>query len=228
VRRQPLLHHAQRLEAEWPVAAVDEEAGPVAGVDHVAAHRAAELARRLERRLARVLAAHDLDELHHGRRVEEVHADHPLRAGHACGDLGHAQRRRVGREHAVRAHDLGQAREQRALELERLRRRLDHDVGLRQPGHLGRRLQRPSRLQPPLLDLVLEPLGDPGQPALQRRGVGIVDERARARRRGELRDARAHRPGADDSDDHGYDGTSAFSPVSARPMMSFWICEVPS
>ena len=25
-----------------------------------------------------------------------------------------------------------------------------------------------------------------------------------------------------------YDGTSAFRPVSARPMISFWICEVPS
>ena len=65
---------------------------------------------------------------------------------------------------------------------------------------LRRRLDRPgrARLEPPLLDLVLEPLGDAGQPALERLGVGVVDERARARRRGELRDAGAHRAGAED------------------------------
>ncbi len=40
----------------------------------------------------------------------------------------------------------------------------------------------------------------------------------------ELRDARAHRAGSHDADH----GTRALSPVSARPMMSFWICEVPS
>ena len=62
----------------------------------------------------------------------------------------------------------------------------------------GRRLDRPgrARLEPALLDLALEPLGDAGQPALERIGVGVVDERARARRRGELGDAGAHRPGA--------------------------------
>ena len=75
---------------------------------------------------------------------------------------------------------------------------------------------------------MLEPLGDAGQPALERLGVGVVDERARARRRGELRDAGTHRAGPEDPDHGHYDGTSAFSPVSARPMISFWICEVPS
>ena len=126
-------------------------------------------------------------------------------------------------------HDLGDAREQRAFELERLRRRLDDDVGFGEPRQFGHALERPARarLQPPLLDLVLEPLGDAGQPALQRLGISVVDERARARRRGELRDAGAHRAGAEDPDDH-YDGTSALRPVSARPMISFWICEVPS
>ena len=68
----------------------------------------------------------------------------------------------------------------------------------------------------------------PASPRSSAVGVGVVDERARARRRGELRDAGAHRAGAEDPDDGHYDGTSAFSPVSARPMISFWICEVPS
>ncbi len=117
----------------------------------------AELARGLERRLAGALARHDLDELHHRRRVEEVHADHALGPGHAGGDLGHAQRRRVGGEHAVVAHDLGDAPEQLALELERLRRRLDHDVGVGQRGESSaastgrprRRRAAPSRPRAP-------------------------------------------------------------------------------
>ena len=40
-----------------------------------------------------------------------------------------------------------------------------------------------------------------------------------------LGDAGAHRPGAGDSEQH---QVSALSPVSARPMISFWICDVPS
>ena len=76
----PSWHEPQRLEAERAVAAVHEEAGAVGGVDDVLAHRPAELARRLERGLAGVLARDDLDELHHRRRVEEVHADDALGA----------------------------------------------------------------------------------------------------------------------------------------------------
>ena len=59
----------------------------------------------------------------------------------------------------------------------------------------------------------------------------VVEQRARAGEARELGDARAHRPGADDADDLGYpghEGTSALMPVSARPMISFWIWEVPS
>ena len=159
-----------------------------------------------------------------------MHADHALGARHARRDLGDAQRGGVGGEHAVLAHDLGQLPEQLALELERLRRRLDHDLGVRQIAERGRRLERPGGafLQAPLLDLALEPLADAGEPALECVRVGVVHERARARGARELRDAGAHRAGAEDSDDGHYDGTSAFSPVSARPMISFWICEVPS
>ena len=131
----------------------------------------AELARGLERGLARALARDHLDELHDRRRVEEVHADDALRAGHAGGDLGHAQRRRVRGEHAVVADDLGDAPEQLALELERLRRRLDDDVGAGELVELLGRLDHAGRagLEPPLLDLAREPLApdrsDPRSPA---------------------------------------------------------------
>ena len=172
---------------------------------------------RLERRLARPLARDHLDSFMTGAGLKKCMPTTRSGARHARRDLGDAQRRRVGGEHAVLAHDRASSREQLALELERLRRRLDHDVGVGQRAERRRRLERPgrARLEPALLDLALEPLGDAGQPALERSGVGIVHERARARRRGELRDAGAHRAGAEDSDDH-YEGTSAFSPMIIR------------
>ena len=62
-----------------------------------------------------------------------------------------------------------------------------------------------------------------------------MQQRPGARQAGELGDPGAHRPGAGDADDAGragagdaHDGTRALMPVSARPMISFWICEVPS
>ena len=226
----PSCTSAQRLGPERAPAAVDEEARPVGRVDHVAPHRAAELARRLERGLARLLPGHHLDELHRRRGVEEVHADHALGPGDARRDLGHAERRRVGRQHAVVAHHLGDALEQRALELERLR--------APPRSRCRRRRARPPPPRPRPARPHLPPAA-PSRPRVRaaRRsrparaeclGVGIVDERARPRRRGELRDAGAHRAGPEDRDDGHYEGTSALSPVSARPMISFWICEVPS
>ena len=70
-----------------------------------------------------------------------------------------------------------------------------------------------------------------GGAALQRLGERVVQQRARAGEHGELGDPAAHRAGADDADDL-RDGcphpVSALMPVAARPMISFWICEVPS
>ncbi len=81
--------------------------------------------------------------------------------------------------------------------------------------------------------------------ALRRTRDRVVEQRPRARRRGELRDAGAHRPGAGDADDGGQParpvhadtgsasrsttiGLSASMPVASRPMMSCWIWLVPS
>ena len=57
-----------------------------------------------------------------------------------------------------------------------------------------------AALGPPALQAV----GDLGQAALARLGHGVVQQRARARRGGELRDPGAHGPGADDADDLGH------------------------
>ena len=52
--------------------------------------------------------------------------------------------------------------------------------------------------------------------------------------RADLRDPRPHAARAGDADRRrqidraGHAGTSALTPVSARPMISFWICDVPS
>ena len=83
-------------------------------------------------------ALHDLDERHQGRRVEEVHADDPLRRGDGGGDLGDRERRRVGREDRVRTHDPLELGEERVLGVEILDDRLDHEVAVRKGGELGR------------------------------------------------------------------------------------------
>src|ERR1019366_2951115 len=60
---------------------------------------------------------------------------------------------------------------------------------------------------------------------------GIVQERPRARAARELGDAGPHRAGTQHADDArwaAHAGTSAPMPVISRPMISFWICEVPS
>ena len=61
-RRDPLLEQLQALEPERPVAAVDEEAGAVDGVDHDLAHRLAGGARDRERLRRRLRAGDDLEQ----------------------------------------------------------------------------------------------------------------------------------------------------------------------
>ena len=74
--------------------------------------------------------------------VEEVHPHDSPRALGGRRDLRHTQRRRIGRKDRVRWGQRIQLREQFALELELLRRRLDHQVGSRR-----RRLQHRRRGQ---------------------------------------------------------------------------------
>jgi hypothetical protein len=86
---------------------------------------------------------HDLDQLEHRRRVEEVHADDLRRPTRGHGDLGDRQRRRVGREHRVRLADLVQGSEDLPLELEPLRDGLDHQIDI------GEVVQRRGEPHPP-------------------------------------------------------------------------------
>jgi len=200
----PLLQELERLEAEGPVAAVDQETGPVGGVDDALAHSPPGGARDVERLGRGVDARDDLDQRHDGRGVEEVHAHDAPGVGRRAGDRGDRDRGGVGGQHGARG-DLAQGGEELAFELEALGGRLDDQSGCGQLVELGRRGDLAGlALQTALRAPALEAVGDLGQSALARLGHGVVQQRARARGGGELRDPGAHGPGADDTDDLGH------------------------
>ena len=75
--------------------------------------------------------AHDLDQLHDRRRVEEVHPDDLARPPGDHRELGDRQARGVGRQDRVRRADLVQLREDLGLELHALGHGLDDQLGAR-------------------------------------------------------------------------------------------------
>ena len=170
VAGHPLLEQPQRLPAEGPCAAVDEESRPVGRDDHLLAHRLACGARHLEGTLAGLVGPDQLEQAHQGRRVEEVHADHVL------GPRGHAGERRdrdrggVGGEHRVGAHDPREALEERALEVGALGRGLDHELARRELLERGDRLEAPRgvRARAPLLDPLRETAANRERTPLER------------------------------------------------------------
>ena len=72
--------------------AVDDEAGRVRGEHRRLAQLADEGGRGRERLVAGALRADQLDERHHGDRVEEVDTDEPLRVRELGAHLGHRER----------------------------------------------------------------------------------------------------------------------------------------
>ena len=167
-----------------------------------------------------------------------MHADHafcPLDRGR---DSGHEQRGGVRCEHAAFGdHIRRQLDEQLPLELEPLRRGLDHQLAGTQVLEAWSRLQPVSRVicllwgQPlafhPSLQLGDDVLGSP----LERFWNGIVQQRSGAGQAGQLSDPGAHGAGAGDADrPRRRSGchVSALMPVTARPMISCWIWDVPS
>ena len=85
------------------------------------------------------VAAHDLDQRHHRHGVEEVDADEALGAGDERRQLAHRETRRVGGDDGVGTQRRVRLLEEALLELHRLRRRLDEQVGVGAGGHVGAR-----------------------------------------------------------------------------------------
>ena len=94
-------------------------------------------------------------------------------------------------------------REELALELEVLGRGLDHQPGVLQRGEVRGALERAEVLapQPALLDPAPDPAARRLQPALERLGVRVGEQAARAGLRRQLGDPGAHRPRAEYADD---------------------------
>ena len=72
-----------------------------------------------------------------GRRVEEVQAQHALGAGRVGGEAGHGQGVGAGREDRLGAHDAVERAEDLLLDLVRLRRHLDDEVGVGRGPQVG-------------------------------------------------------------------------------------------
>ncbi len=88
--------------------------------------------------------ADDLDELEHRCRVEEVHAHDLGRAARRDRDVGDRQGRGVRGEDRVGSADAVELREDRPLEVQPLRDRLDDEVG----GRRGRSRALVNRIRP--------------------------------------------------------------------------------
>ncbi|MNZ47224.1 hypothetical protein D3C78_649310 [compost metagenome] len=86
------LQQAQAFGVERPGHAVDDEAGGGFGVHRLFTPGACRGVQPLGQRPWRGQAGDDLDQGHQRRRIEEVHADHPLGVGEAGGQAGDRQR----------------------------------------------------------------------------------------------------------------------------------------
>ena len=215
----------QRLAVVRARAAVDDEAGRGGRAHRHLAPGARGLDERIGDRGVGRQPADDLDQRQDRRRIEEVQPGHASGMLAAGGERGDRQRRGVAREDRVGVdHDL-QVAQQVALGAEVLDDRLDHELRARaiargmdrRTGARPRHARRPRR-------------ACPSRPACRRsHGCRAIassaapmraskSRTAMARLRGDLRDARAHRAGADDGDDGFARQRTARSPSTQRPV----------
>ena len=165
------------------------------------------------------LGAHDLDERHERRRVEEVHADDALRRGRRGRDLGHRERGRVRREHRIGTADARELGEELLLGGELLDDRLDDEVAVGEIGELSRRRQEREveRLDLSLLHLAREEVADAVARLLAQVRGDLPADRFEAGLDAQLRDARAHRPETHDADFHARDPNRGPSTTMTAP-----------
>ena len=206
-RTDALVEREARLVEHRHQHPVDDEAGDVARQHGLLAQLCGERPGGLVGRVRGGEPADDLYQLHERRRVHEVHADHALGPGDGGGNLGDADRRRVGRQHDAPATGLIEGLEDFALGLEALGRRLDDEVDRLQIAavKIGGMDARQDLIPVSgghllLVDQLGELLPDGGPPAFGDVTLGVRDRDREPARRRELGDASPHLPGADHAD----------------------------
>src|SRR6266536_442007 len=112
---------------------VHDEPGPVLGQHGLLADPLAVGPGELDRLVGGLQPPDDLHQLQHRRRVEEVHADHPVGPAGLGGQLRDGKRRRVGGQHDLVAGELRELGEDILLDVDVLGGGLDHQV------HVGNR-----------------------------------------------------------------------------------------
>src|SRR5207244_4038949 len=110
-RAEAALEAADRVHHVGDEEAVHDVAGRVGDHDRRLAEPPGERDAALHRLRRRPQARRHLDQLHGVHRVEEVEADEALGPPGGGGQLGHGERRGVGREDGLGLHDLVEASE---------------------------------------------------------------------------------------------------------------------
>ena len=194
-----LVEDANAVVEERDEHPVDDEPGRVVAANRALAEPLPHREGRLDGIVRRKLRAHDLDEGHQRRRVEEMHADDAFGRRRRRRDLGHGQRRRVRRENRVGPHDPLELPEQLSLRLEILDDRLDHEVAVGEGRRASvvseseaRAASRTSAVMLLLVDLALEEVSDPVTRRSRRDRRSLRDRRSRIPPRS--RAARSPRP----------------------------------
>ena len=165
--------------------------------------------RRLERRIARRVRADDFDERHEHGRVEEVHPDDLLRSLRGRGHVRDRQGGRIRRQDCLRRRNPIEFAEDLPLQLRVLEDGLDHKVrvvtrlaqleGDVNPSEGLVCLLAPNLL---LLDELVKRPANPLHAPVEIFLLDVPDGDIVAVKGGELRDAVAHLPCADDCESH--------------------------
>jgi hypothetical protein len=171
---------------------------------------------------------HDLDELHHVHRVEEVHADDAAGCAHGRGDLRDGERRRVRREQRALRRCAIDRGEHLALELDALRDCLDDAVGIgarrgeivdgRDASECGIAIGGGELSE---LDSLREVLGHLVEAGLRSAGESIVEAHIGAHHCSDVRDAVAHGSGSDDGDSADLCGVHVAEPIEGRVRLQY-------
>ncbi len=209
---------AHRLVEPGHEEAVDREAGRIRGTDRRLAESGVEGFDFGQQRGVGAFARDQLDQLVLGGVIEVVRAEHAAGMRETGSDIADPERGGVGRQHAIRAHDAFQLREQRALDVEILEHRLDHQVDTGKVGQVGGRMQPRQRrraavgIEQAARHRLVQRGRDQALATRQPGLVGIGQVHLQALHQEMLRDRRAHGAGAD----HGNVAEAAHQTFSAQ------------